>query len=118
MDKLKEYFRIEDIKFKVPLPDCTTRWNYTFYMIDWALEIKPFLANLKSNLKTLTDNWPTDEEVYPSCNTLYNTAEVVAEEGFNCTHVEFLMRSKREPCGMELTVQVPLGNGNKRRPKL
>jgi hypothetical protein len=45
--------------------------------------------------------------VCPSCNTLYNTAEVVAEEGFNCTHVEFPMRSKREPCGMELTVQVP-----------
>jgi hypothetical protein len=62
MDKLKEYFRIEDIKFKAPLPDCATRWNYTFYMIDRALEIKPLLANLKSNLKTLTDNWPTDEE--------------------------------------------------------
>jgi hypothetical protein len=31
-------------------------------MIDQALEIKPLLANLKSNLKTLTDNWPTDEE--------------------------------------------------------
>jgi hypothetical protein len=62
MDKLKEYFRIEDIKFKAPLPDCATRWNYTFYMIDQALEIKPLLANLKSNLKTLTDNWPTDEE--------------------------------------------------------
>jgi hypothetical protein len=31
-------------------------------MIDRALEIKPLLANLKSNLKTLTDNWPTDEE--------------------------------------------------------
>jgi hypothetical protein len=62
IDKLKEYFRIEEIKFKVPLPDCTTRWNYTFYMIDRALEIKPLLANLKSNLKTLNDNWPNDEE--------------------------------------------------------
>ncbi|GBB98300.1 hypothetical protein RclHR1_31950002 [Rhizophagus clarus] len=62
MDKLKEYFQIEEIKFKAPLPDCTTWWNYTFYMIDQALEIKPLLANLKSNLKTLSDNWPTDEE--------------------------------------------------------
>ncbi|CAB5380531.1 unnamed protein product [Rhizophagus irregularis] len=51
--------------------------------------------------------------VCPSCNTLYNTAEVVAEEGFNCTHVEFPMQPKRIPCGMELTEQV-----YKRRPKL
>lgn len=61
-DKLKEYFRIEDVKFKAPLPDCATRWNYTYYMIDRALEIKPFLVHLKSGLKTLEDNWPTDEE--------------------------------------------------------
>ncbi|PKK57930.1 hypothetical protein RhiirC2_720892, partial [Rhizophagus irregularis] len=52
--------------------------------------------------------------VCPSCNTLYNTAEVVAEEGFNCTHVEFPMQPKRKPCGMELTEQVPLSNGYKR----
>jgi hypothetical protein len=62
MDKLKEYFQIEDVKFKAPLPDCTTRWNYTYYIIDRALEIKPFLVHLKSGLKTLEDNWPTDEE--------------------------------------------------------
>ncbi|GES77989.1 zinc finger BED domain-containing protein RICESLEEPER 2-like [Rhizophagus clarus] len=43
MDKLKEYFRIEEIKFKAPF--------------QIALH-----ANLKSNLKTLSDNWPTDEE--------------------------------------------------------
>ena len=29
--------------------------------------------------------------VYPSCNTLYNTAEVVVAEGFKCIHVKFLM---------------------------
>jgi len=62
MDKLKEYFRIEEANFKVPLPDCITRWNYTFYMIDRALEIKSFLVHLKSGLNTLTDNWPTEEE--------------------------------------------------------
>jgi hypothetical protein len=28
-------------------------------MIDQALKIKPLLANSKSNLKTLTGNWPT-----------------------------------------------------------
>ncbi|EXX53084.1 hypothetical protein RirG_247260 [Rhizophagus irregularis DAOM 197198w] len=46
IDKLKEFFQVEKIKFKVPLPDCTTRWNYTFYIIDRALEIKPLLAHL------------------------------------------------------------------------
>jgi hypothetical protein len=56
--------------------------------------------------------------VCPSCNTLYNTAEVVAEEGFKCTHVEFPMQSKRKFCGTELTVQNPLTYENKRRPKL
>ncbi|CAG8697204.1 zinc finger BED domain-containing protein RICESLEEPER 2-like [Rhizophagus irregularis DAOM 181602=DAOM 197198] len=62
MDKLKEYFRVEDIKFKAPLPDIITRWNYTFYMIERALEIKPILLHIVSNLPTLTSNWPTDEE--------------------------------------------------------
>jgi len=33
MDKLKEYFRIENVNFKSPLPDVTTRWNYKYYMI-------------------------------------------------------------------------------------
>ncbi len=56
--------------------------------------------------------------VCPSCNTLYNVNDVVAEEGFKCTHVEFPMQSKGKPCGMELTVQVPLANESKNRPKL
>ena len=56
--------------------------------------------------------------VCPSCNTLYNVTEVVAEEGFKCTHVEFPMKSKGKSCGMELTMQVLLTSGNKRRPKL
>jgi hypothetical protein len=58
--------------------------------------------------------------VCPSCNALYNIADVVAEgsEGFKCTHVEFPMKSKRKSCGVELTVQVPLANENKRRPKM
>ncbi|GBC48818.1 zinc finger BED domain-containing protein RICESLEEPER 2-like [Rhizophagus irregularis DAOM 181602=DAOM 197198] len=62
MDKLKEYFRVEDIDFKTPLPDIVTRWNYTYYMIERALEIKPLLAHLVSNLQTLTNNWPTEEK--------------------------------------------------------
>ncbi|CAB4395238.1 unnamed protein product [Rhizophagus irregularis] len=62
MDKLKEFFQVEKIKFKVPLLDCTTRWNYTFYMIDRALEIKPLLAHLVSNLTSLSNNWPNEEE--------------------------------------------------------
>ncbi|CAB5217275.1 unnamed protein product [Rhizophagus irregularis] len=31
-------------------------------MIERALEIKPLLAHLVSNLQTLTNNWPTEEE--------------------------------------------------------
>src|SRR6266498_2519036 len=53
-----------------------------------------------------------------SCSTLYNVTEVVAEEEFKCTHVEFPMKSMGKSCGMELTMQVPLTSGNKRRPKL
>ncbi|GBC13884.2 hypothetical protein RIR_v02000694500 [Rhizophagus irregularis DAOM 181602=DAOM 197198] len=45
--------------------------------------------------------------VCPSCNTLYNIADVVADEGFKCTHIEFPMKPKEKFCGMELTVQVP-----------
>src|SRR3989337_1361762 len=62
MDKLKEYFRIENTTFKMPLPDNTTRWNYTYYMIDRALEIKALLIHLVPNLPSLTNNWPNDEE--------------------------------------------------------
>ncbi|CAI2190567.1 12067_t:CDS:2, partial [Funneliformis geosporum] len=62
MDKLKKYFRIEDIDFKTPLPDITTRWNFTYFMIERASEIKPLLAHLVSSCLTLTNNWPTDEE--------------------------------------------------------
>ncbi|GBC12078.2 zinc finger BED domain-containing protein RICESLEEPER 2-like [Rhizophagus irregularis DAOM 181602=DAOM 197198] len=62
MDKLKEYFQIEKIKFKAPLPDCATRWNYTFYMIDRALEIKPLLTHLIPNFSSLSNNWPSEEE--------------------------------------------------------
>ncbi|RGB43047.1 hypothetical protein C1646_783168 [Rhizophagus diaphanus] len=38
------------------------QWNYTYYMIERALEIKPLLAHLVSNLQILTNNWPTEEE--------------------------------------------------------
>ena len=62
MDKLKEYFRIEDIPFKTPLPDIVTRWNYTYHMIERAIEIKPLLNHLVENLPILTNNWPTSEE--------------------------------------------------------
>jgi hypothetical protein len=62
MDKLKEYFRIENIPFKIPLPDIITRWNYTYHMIERAIEIKPLLNHLVANLPILTNNWPTSEE--------------------------------------------------------
>jgi len=62
MDKLKEYFKIEQVPFKTPLPDIVTRWNYTFYMIEKAIEIKPFLVHLSTNLPILINNWPTSNE--------------------------------------------------------
>lgn len=62
MDKLKEYFRIENIPFKAPLPDIITRWNYTYLMIERAIEIKSLLNHLVTNLSILTNNWPTSEE--------------------------------------------------------
>ena len=62
MDKLKDYFKIESIPFKAPLPDIVTRWNYTYYMLERAIEIKPFLNHLVTNLPVLTNNWPTSEE--------------------------------------------------------
>ena len=62
MDKLKDYFKIDNIPFKTPLPDVVTRWNYTYYMIERAIEIKPLLNHLVSNLPILTNNWPTNEE--------------------------------------------------------
>ena len=74
MDKLKEYFRIEDVNFKAPLIDITTRWNYSYYMIERALEIKSFLVHLTPNLRVLTDNWPTDDEWI----TLSNLLELLA----------------------------------------
>ena len=62
MDKLKEYFRIDHVPFKTPLPDVITRWNSTYYMLEKAVEIKPFLSHLVTNLPNLTNNWPTSEE--------------------------------------------------------
>ena len=62
MDKLKEFFRIENIKFKAPIPDIVTRWNYTYHMIERALEIKSLLSHMVSNLPSLTNNWPTEDE--------------------------------------------------------
>jgi len=62
MDKLKEYFKIESVPFKAPLPDIVTRWNYTYYMIERAIEIKVFLHKLVPNLQILTKSWPTSEE--------------------------------------------------------
>ena len=53
-----------------------------------------------------------------SCNTLYNTADVIAKEGFKYTHIEFPIKLKEKSYGMELTVQVPLVNENIRCPKL
>ncbi|CAI2177555.1 14628_t:CDS:2 [Funneliformis geosporum] len=70
MNKLKEYFRIESIDFKTPLPDITTRWNFTYFMIERASEIKPLLAYLVSTPFALmtkvifASSYPTIAQVY------------------------------------------------------
>jgi len=43
-------------------------------MIERALEIKSFLVHLTSNLSTLTENWPTENE----WNVLANLLELLA----------------------------------------
>jgi hypothetical protein len=83
------------------------------------MRFKDFPSSLYTASKMLQiGNQSKTYAVCPSCNTLYNIADVVTEEGFKCTHVEFPMKSKGKSCGTELTVQVPQNNGNKRRPKL
>ena len=83
------------------------------------MRFKDFPSSLHTASKLLQlGNQSKTYAACPKCNTLYNIADVVAEEEFKCTHVEFPMKSKGNSCGMELTEQVPLTIGNKRRPKL
>jgi hypothetical protein len=80
---------------------------------------KDFPSSLYTASKMLQiGNQSKTYAVCPSCNALYNVTDIVTEERFKCTHVEFPMRSKVKSCGTELTVQVPLTNEIKRRPKL
>ena len=71
------------------------------------------------------------EKIYavcPSCNALYNVAEILpqnqnkqAPTGFKCTHVEFPNHpqcKQRQACGTELTNKIPVLNGFIRRPKM
>ncbi|GBB87947.1 hypothetical protein RclHR1_14440006 [Rhizophagus clarus] len=77
----------------------------------------PFSLHSASNLLQI-DNQSKTYAVCPSCNTLYNIADVVMKEEFKCTHIEFSIKSKEKPCETELAEQVPLTIENKRRPKL
>ncbi|MBV8801710.1 MAG: hypothetical protein JO131_01855, partial [Gammaproteobacteria bacterium] len=83
------------------------------------MRFKDFPSSLHTASKLLQlGNQSKTYAACPKCNTLYNIADIVAEKEFKCTHVEFPMKSKGNSCGMELTEQVPLTIGNKRRPKL
>lgn len=81
---------------------------------------KDFPSSLYTASKLLQfGNQSKTYAVCPSCNTLYNIADVIAAgRSFKCTHVEFPMKPKRQSCGMELTVQIPLTSKNMIRPKL
>ena len=82
---------------------------------------KEFPSSLYVVKKLLKVGKCSNYAVCPNCNTLYNVTEVITEDGSKCKYIEFPnhpMRTKREPCGAELTVQVPIVKGYKRRLKL
>jgi hypothetical protein len=82
---------------------------------------KEFPSSLYIAKKLLKASKLLNYAVCQSCDTLYDATEVITEDGFKCRHIEFPnhpMRTKRKPCGAELTVRVPIVKGYKRRPKL
>src|SRR6266542_2333397 len=82
---------------------------------------KEFPSSLYIAKKLLKVGKCSNYAVCQSCNTLYNVSEVIIEDDFKCSHIEFPnhpMRTKRKPCGAELTVRVPIVKGYKRRLKL
>jgi len=112
--KYQARFRLSDVAL-----DSLIKFFQRLLMDADQRRFKNFPSSLYTASKLLQiGNKSKTYAVCPSCNALYNTTDVVAEEGFKCTHVEFPMQSKVKSCGMELTVQVPLVNENKRRPKL
>lgn len=112
--KFQARFRLSDVAI-----DSLIKFFRQILMEVDQRRFKDFPSSLYTASKLLQiGNQSKTYAVCPSCNTLYNIADVVAEEEFKCTHVEFPMKSKRKPCGMELTEQVPLIIESKRRPKL
>ena len=85
------------------------------------MRYKEFPSSLHIAKKLLKVSKCKNYAVCQSCNTLYNATEIITEDGFKCRHTEFPnhpMRTKRKPCGAELTKRVPIVKGYKRRPKL
>jgi hypothetical protein len=112
--KYQARFRLSDVAL-----DSLIKFFQRLLMDADQRRFKNFPSSLYTASKLLQiGNKSKTYAVCPSCNALYNTTDVVAEEGFKCIHVKFPMQSKVKSCGMELTVQVPLVNENKRRPKL
>uniref|UniRef100_U9UBL0 Uncharacterized protein n=1 Tax=Rhizophagus irregularis (strain DAOM 181602 / DAOM 197198 / MUCL 43194) TaxID=747089 RepID=U9UBL0_RHIID len=111
---IQNLFRLSDVAI-----DSLIKFFQQILMDANQARFKNFPSSLYTATKLLqVGNQSKTYAVCPSCNSLYNIAEVVAEEGSKCTHVEFSMQLKGKPCGMELTMQAPLGNRNKNRPKL
>ncbi|CAB5365888.1 unnamed protein product [Rhizophagus irregularis] len=102
--KYQSRFRLSDVAI-----DSLIKFFQQILMDADQARFKNFPSSLYTASKLLqVGNQSKTYAVCPSCNSLYNIAEVVAEEGSKCTHVEFPMQSKGKPCGMELTVQAPL----------
>ena len=112
--KYQARFRLSDVAI-----DSLIKFLHQVLMDADQTRFKDFPTSLNTASKLMKfGNQSKTYAVCPSCNTLYNTADIVAKEEFKCTHIEFPMKSKEKSCGMELTVQVPLVNGNIRCPKL
>ncbi|GBB96996.1 hypothetical protein RclHR1_28970001 [Rhizophagus clarus] len=78
------------------------------------MRYKEFPSSLHIAKKLLKVSKWLNYAVCQKCNTLYNAAEVLKEDDFKCSYIEFPshpMRTKRKPCGVELTEQVPIIKG-------
>jgi hypothetical protein len=113
------------------------KYQSRFHLSDVSIDvlIKFFHQVLEDANKTRSESFPTslyaakkllkfnkcskNFVACTNCHTLYNAAEIATE--FKCKHVEFpnhTLRNKREPCGTELTKQISINKGYKRRPKM
>jgi hypothetical protein len=110
--KYQSRFRLSDVAINVLIKF----FRQVLQDVSYA-RFKEFPSSLFIVKKLLKVGKCSNYAVCPCCNTLYDVTEVTMEDGFKCKHIEFPnhpMRTKRQSCGTELTVQVPIGKSYKR----